>query len=171
MLLQAATLEDLPGVAALINRAYRGNEGWAIEAKVMEGERIRLTGLREQLAENPEALQLIWRDEEDGSLLGSVWLEPVQDAAWYLGLLCMRPELQEKQLGRRRLAAAEETAKERGAHTMRISVMNVLDMLIAWYERRGYVKTGETQAFPYGDERFGRPMRDDLHFVVLEKAI
>ena len=43
--------------------------------------------------------------------------------------------------------------------------------LIAWYERRGYVRTGETRPFPYGDERFGRPLRDDLHFVVLEKAL
>jgi hypothetical protein len=49
--------------------------------------------------------------------------------------------------------------------------MNVRDTLMAWYERRGYVKTGETEAFPYGDERFGRPLRDDLHFVILEKAI
>jgi hypothetical protein len=31
--------------------------------------------------------------------------------------------------------------------------------------------TGETQPFPYGDERYGRPLRDDLHFVVLEKDI
>jgi hypothetical protein len=43
--------------------------------------------------------------------------------------------------------------------------------LIAWYERRGYVRTGETRPFPYGDERFGRPLRDDLHFVVLEKQL
>jgi predicted N-acetyltransferase YhbS len=111
MLLQFATLADLPEVVALINRSFRGNEGWAIEGRVMEGERITLPRLCEQLAENPEALQLIWRDEEDGSLLGSVWLEPVKEAVWYLGLLCVRPELQERQLGRRLLAAAEETAK------------------------------------------------------------
>jgi hypothetical protein len=47
----------------------------------------------------------------------------------------------------------------------------VRETLIAWYERRGYVLTGETQPFPYGDERFGRPLRDDLHFVLLEKNI
>ena len=29
----------------------------------------------------------------------------------------------------------------------------------------------ETQAFPYGDERVGRPLRDDLHFVMLEKLL
>jgi hypothetical protein len=43
--------------------------------------------------------------------------------------------------------------------------------LIAWYERRGYSRTGETRPFPYGEERFGRPRRDDLHFVVLAKSL
>jgi len=50
-------------------------------------------------------------------------------------------------------------------------VLNVRESLIAWYIRRGYTLTGETQPFPYGDERFGRPLRDDLHFVVLVKEI
>jgi hypothetical protein len=52
-----------------------------------------------------------------------------------------------------------------------MTVLNVRDALIAWYVRRGYAMTGETQAFPYGDERFGRPLRDDLSFVVLWKAL
>jgi hypothetical protein len=52
-----------------------------------------------------------------------------------------------------------------------MTVVNVRKTLIAWYERRGYALTGETKPFPYGDERFGRPLRDDLHFVVLEKDI
>jgi len=43
--------------------------------------------------------------------------------------------------------------------------------LIAWYERRGYVRTGERKPFPYGDERFGLPLRDDLEFEVLRKAL
>jgi hypothetical protein len=50
-------------------------------------------------------------------------------------------------------------------------VVNVRETLIAWYQRRGYALTDETQPFPYGDDRFGRPLREDLHFVTLEKAI
>ncbi|CAN5257943.1 GNAT family N-acetyltransferase [soil metagenome] len=30
---------------------------------------------------------------------------------------------------------------------------------------------GETEPFPYGDERFGTPLRDDLCFVVVEKTL
>jgi len=41
--------------------------------------------------------------------------------------------------------------------------------LIAWYERRGYRRTGAVKPFPYGDERLGIPRRDDLEFAVLEK--
>jgi hypothetical protein len=52
-----------------------------------------------------------------------------------------------------------------------MTVVHLRDALIAWYERRGYILTGEVEPFPYGDERFGRPLRDDLHFVVLEKEI
>jgi hypothetical protein len=39
------------------------------------------------------------------------------------------------------------------------------------YQRRGYALAIDTQPFPYGDERFGRPLRDDLFFVVLGKEL
>jgi hypothetical protein len=45
------------------------------------------------------------------------------------------------------------------------------DALIAWYLRRGAHKTRETEPFPYGDDRFGAPLRDDLSFLVLEKKL
>jgi hypothetical protein len=43
--------------------------------------------------------------------------------------------------------------------------------LIAWYERRGYVRTGERRPFPYDDERFGIPLRPDLEFAVFRKPL
>jgi hypothetical protein len=52
-----------------------------------------------------------------------------------------------------------------------MTVVNVRDTLIAWYVRRGYTLTGETEPFPYGDIRFGVPRRDDLHFVILRKRL
>ena len=52
-----------------------------------------------------------------------------------------------------------------------MTVVQLRAELIAWYERRGYRPTGETRPFPYGDERFGTPRRDDLQFVVLHKRL
>ena len=52
-----------------------------------------------------------------------------------------------------------------------MTVINIRNTLIAWYERRGYHRTAETRPFPYGDPRFGTPTRPDLAFVVLEKSL
>jgi ribosomal protein S18 acetylase RimI-like enzyme len=88
-----------------------------------------------------------------------------------MGLLAVRPDQQGQQLGRQMLEASEAAMRERGAEKVVISVVNVRERLIGWYERRGYVRTGEMKPFPYGDERVGRPLRDDLEFLVLEKAL
>ena len=54
---------------------------------------------------------------------------------------------------------------------MRMTVIDVRDELIAFYQRRGYRRTGITKPFPYGDARFGEPKRGDLRFEVLEKTL
>jgi GNAT superfamily N-acetyltransferase len=174
MLLRHAVESDYAAIVDLANQAYRGTgpvASWNIETGIIAGQRLTESLLREDLAAKPEAHLLIDRDEQDGTLLGTVWLEPKPDGVWYLGLLTVRPDLQKRQMGRALLAAAEGFARENGAHRIRMTVVNLREPLIAWYQRRGYAWTGETQPFPYGDERFGRPLRNDLHFVVLEKEI
>jgi ribosomal protein S18 acetylase RimI-like enzyme len=79
--------------------------------------------------------------------------------------------LQNAGFGRELLGGAEAYAVARGARWMEMTVVQVRETLIRWYERRGYRLTGERRPFPYGDERFGVPLRDDLEFVVLEKDL
>jgi hypothetical protein len=70
------------------------------------------------------------------------------------------------------VAAAERTARDLfGATRMEMTVIVQRAELIAWYQRRGYRPTGETRPFPATDPRFGLPRRNDLAFVVLEKAL
>jgi len=69
------------------------------------------------------------------------------------------------------LTAAETYAYRKGARIAELTVVHVRDTLIAWYERQGYRRTGATKAFPYEDPSLGQPLRDDLHFVVLEKPL
>ena len=165
---------ELDAIAALVNSGYRGassRAGWTTEADFLGGQRTDADALREDLAARPGAVLLTLRDDPGGELLGSVWLEPQGPDVWYLGMLTVRPDLQARQLGRTLLAEAEAYAASHGARRIRMSVITVRDTLIAWYERRGYVRTGETLPFPYGDSRFGIPLRDDLRFEVLEKPL
>jgi ribosomal protein S18 acetylase RimI-like enzyme len=173
MLLNRALEADYVQIIDLVNMAYRGagpGASWNSEADFIEGERLT-EALREDLAAKPDAQLLIYRDAPNGELLGTVWLEPKGNGVWYLGLLTIRPDLQNKHLGRALLSAAESFAKERGARSIRMTVMNARDTVIAWYERRGYALTGETLPFPYRDNSLGRPLRDGLNFVVLEKDL
>jgi ribosomal protein S18 acetylase RimI-like enzyme len=176
MLLKPAVESDYPAIVDLANLAYRGtgpSASWNIE-NFIEGQRLNDSLLREDLAAKPHAHLLTYRDEPgnpDDLLLGTVLLDPGKDGVWYLGLLTIRPDMQQRKLGRALLTAAEDFAKQHGAHRIQMTVINVRDILIAWYERRGYTVTAETRPFPYGDDRFGRPLRDDLHFVVLQKDI
>ena len=95
-----------------------------------------------------------------------------EDGAGYFGMFAVRPELQGGGVGKAMLAQAERIAGEDwGLATMRMTVIDVRDSLIAFYQRRGYVRTGILKPFPYGDERFGIPLRDDLRFEVLEKDL
>ncbi len=172
MHLEHATEADFPAIIGLVNAAYRGHgaaASWNIETGIIEGTRLTESLLRQDLAAKPHAHFLVTRDSERHSIIGTVWLEPVNDGAWHLGLFTVAPALQKQHLGRTLLSAAEDFAIAHGARSIRMGVLGVRDTLIAWYERRGYHRTGETEPYPYGDNRFGTPLRDDLSFVILLK--
>ena len=87
-------------------------------------------------------------------------------------MLSVSPTLQGGGLGRRLVEAAHAALAARfGARRVRISVFPQRETLIAWYWRLGYEPTGETLPFPYDDPRFGLPLRDDLHFIVMERPL
>ena len=169
--LTPAGAADVPAAVALINLAYRGARapGWSSEAGYIEGDRTTEPQLHAEIAASPAASLLLWRDRS--VLSGCVWLEPLSDGKWYLGSLAVDPARQGEGVGDAMLSAAEAWTRARGGACVRLTVVNVRIALIEWYERRGYRQTGETSAFPYGDNRFGVPLRDDLRFVVLEKAL
>lgn len=174
MHLEHATEPDFPAIIDLVNDAYRGHgavESWNIESGIIEGTRLTDSLLREDLTAKPHAHFLVTHDPETKAIIGTVWLEPLAEGVWYLGLFTVSPALQKQHLGRALLTAAEEFAKDHGAHSIRMGVLNVRDALIAWYERRGYARSGETEPYPYVDNRFGTPLRDDLNFVILEKRL
>jgi len=122
------------------------------------------------LIEDPDQALLTAWDGPD--LVACVRILKLSPEAGYFGMLSVRPTLQAAGLGRRMVMAAETEMAERfKASRVRIQVFPQRQSLIAWYERLGYVLTGETAPFPYDDLRAGQPLRDDLSFVILEKAL
>jgi ribosomal protein S18 acetylase RimI-like enzyme len=170
--LETATEQHYPAIVALMNAAFRGTgEGrsWCVEGEYIAGARTNESLLREEIAAG--ALYLVAKNASTAALDGCVSLQKKSEATWYLGALTVNPALQKAGLGRELLAAAEDYAASHGATTIEMTVVNVRDTLIAWYERRGYQRTGEERPFPYGDNRYGTPTRPDLAFVVLAREL
>jgi ribosomal protein S18 acetylase RimI-like enzyme len=167
--LHPATESDFPAIINLMNAAFRGTEGWSIEGEHIKGERTNASLLSEETRKG--AFYLLAKNDETSALDGCVSLQTSSPEKWYLGSLTVSPALQNAGFGRKLLDASENYAAARGARTIEITVVNVRESLIAWYERRGYQRTGERRPFPYGDTRYGTPTRNDLEFIVLEKHL
>ncbi|MEW5834911.1 MAG: N-acetyltransferase [Pseudomonadota bacterium] len=168
---RTATAADIPAVVALVESAYRGESGlrgWTTETHLLDGQRTDAQDVGDAIA-RPDSLVLL--AELDGALVSCCHLEK-QDGAAYFGMFAVDPSRQTGGIGKQVIAEAERVARERwGVDRMRMTVIVQREELIAFYERRGYVRTGQSKPFPYGDERFGIPRRDDLRFEVLEKPL
>lgn len=166
-----AVAEDVPVLVPLIESAYRGDAsraGWTTEADILGGQRTDPEGVLAVVTTPGSRMLLV---ERDGGAVACCQLEHRGDAA-YFGMFAVRPGLQGAGLGREIIAEAERrVVADWGVREMHMTVITVREELIAWYERRGYRRTGKLSPFPYGDERFGIPQRDDLAFELLVKDL
>jgi ribosomal protein S18 acetylase RimI-like enzyme len=166
-----ATDADVDALVMLVESAYRGDAsraGWTTEADILEGQRTDPEGVLEVIKSPDSRLLTV---ERDGRIVACCQLEHRGDHA-YFGMFAVTPALQGAGLGKMIITEAERQARTAwGVREMHMTVISVREDLIAWYERRGYRRTGRTSPFPYGDERFGIPLRDDLRFEVLEKSL
>ncbi|MFE7593873.1 GNAT family N-acetyltransferase [Kitasatospora sp. NPDC057512] len=168
---RTAVPADVPALVALVESAYRGDSsraGWTTEADLLGGRRTNPEAVAEAVG-HPDGVVLL--AERDGELVACCQLERRGGLA-YFGMFSVRPGLQGGGIGRAVLAEAERVAGEEwGVGAMEMTVIEQRAELIAWYERRGFRRTGEFSPFPYGDERFGIPRRPDLRFAHLVKEL
>ncbi len=168
-----ATPDDVAALVDLVESAYRGprsRAGWTTEADLLDGQRTDAQEVAEVVSA-PDR-ELLLAVGEDGTLDGCCQLARTGPDVAYFGMFAVRPPLQGSGLGSALLREAERRAFDAWHVTrMRMTVLRQRADLQAWYARRGYRCTGETEPFPYGDARFGLPRRGDLEFVVLSKVL
>jgi N-acetylglutamate synthase-like GNAT family acetyltransferase len=149
-----ATVEDVPALTALINRAYR------VEEFFIDGDRIDEAGVRGQL----ESFLVL--EEDDGSL-GACVLVRLDGARGYLGLLSVDPARQGGGRGRRMIEAAIELCRAAGCSALDLRVVDLREELPPYYRKLGFVETGR-QEFPEAERaRLKRP----AGFILMEKRL
>lgn len=168
---RAATETDVDAIVALVHSAYRGESsraGWTTEADLLDGQRTDPDDVLASIAA-PDSVVIL--AERDGTIVACCHVQR-RGPRCYFGMFAVDPAHQGGGLGRQVMECAEALARTRWDSTaMEMTVIRQRTDLIAFYERRGYTDTLRRTPFPYGDERFGLPRRDDLEFTLLEKAL
>lgn len=168
--MQRAQLEDVEQVVELVESVYRGEsslKGWTSEAHLLGGQRVDAQIVRD-LLDPPHSVILIYR--ENGKICGCVHLKNGAENV-HLGMLSVDAHLQGKKLGQKIISFCEKYIfSEWQQRELCIEVLQQRTELIAWYERRGFKKTGVTIPFPT-DPRFGVPKVKDLRFFEMKKTV
>lgn len=166
-----AAAADAEALVPFVNDGYRGEsskKGWTTEADILGGQRTDPDKMRETIADPASRIELAWAD---GALIGCAHLKKEADGSCYLGMLTVDPARQAGGIGKLILSHCDDVARAWGCARMRMTVISVRAELIAYYERRGYAKTGASEPFPEDDPRFGLPKVRGLTFVELVKPL
>ena len=167
---RTATLRDVPRIVALVNSAYRGDAsrvGWTTEAELLDGQRTDANEVS-NLITSDNSLMLLYM--QGGETIGSVYLQHGKGVV-FMGMLVVEPALQGQGIGKKLMQSAEESAiKIWGVDKIGMYVISLRPELIAFYERRGYRRTGKLKDFP-SDEKFGIPKVYGLKIELLEKNV
>lgn len=160
--------DEVDLIVSLTNSAYRGETsriGWTTEADLLDGQRTDGIEILSLIRDEHSMMLLCLLDDE---IIGSVNLQNTGTAG-YLGLFVVKPGLQGRGIGREFLREAEATAQREWRVTkVTMTVISIRPELIAYYERRGYRRTGESKPFP-DDPAGGVPLVEGLRLDVLEK--
>lgn len=171
MIITQAISADIQELNKLVNSAYRGEDskkGWTTEAEILDGLRIDEAAL-EVLLTKP-AIVVLKCNDVDGRILGTVCLEVV-DHHLHLGMFAVSPMSQGNGIGKSLLNAAVKHAIENECDRVVISVISTRKELISWYERHGYVATGNSIAFEDIEGRFGDPKVSAIHLIEMQKVL
>lgn len=169
---------DGVGIRTVVEAAYRGTGGavgWTTEAHLIEGPRTSAADV-DRLLQDPSVRVLVAETlvaPLGACLVGCCYVHLSGEGAGpgiaEFGLFAVDPGAQGGGIGRSLLDAAVDAARTSGARELEITVLQSRPELRAWYERRGFVATGEVRPFPGRDQRLLVPgLGMDVLVITLE---
>jgi ribosomal protein S18 acetylase RimI-like enzyme len=165
--LRIASESDAAEIATLVNRAYRPaphERRWTHEADLISGPRTSAAQVRTLFGLQSCILVLCIEQK----IIACVHLLG-EESSVYIGMLATDPALQVQGLGKQMLQHAEwYAAAHFNASVFKMSVLSSRPELLAFYQRRGYVCTGEIEDYPVS-AGVGQPIIKSLHLVGLSK--
>ncbi|KAI1436829.1 acetyltransferase [Xylaria sp. CBS 124048] len=169
-----ATENDVIPLEHLINTAFRDDKTTQVFLSTDHAD-IAVTDiptLRAKLNQ-PGSAVLVATDTATGTLVAHCSVRKLDDHRAWFGMLAVDISHQNRGIGGHALSRAEQYARrEWGSSRLEFDVVNTRAELLAWYQLRGYRRTGETRPFPYErHEGWEGVLRDDLCFVILGKDI
>lgn len=145
MKFERATVADAHEISALMNLAYRGAQGWTTESHLIEGARCAVQDIEDEIR-SPNTYYFIYRTALSINACIAV---TQQDEKAYIGSFAVLPELQNTGVGKQLLMHAEQFAQhELNVRQLAMVVLSNRDELIAFYQRRGYQRSGNIQGYP-----------------------
>lgn len=165
--LEKADQEQAQAIADLVNLAYRGEAGWTKETHIIQGDRTNRQEVETAMA-HPSAYFFIVNQLQ--KLASCIYIVKENDYA-YIGFFSVHPSLQGKGLGKYVLEQAEAFALSTlGVHKFVMFVISQRPELIAFYQRRGYLRTSRVETYPL-HLGIGVPKISGLTIEYLEKVI
>ena len=167
-----ASPAEVEAIVALVESAYRGpasRAGWTTEADLLDGQRTDGHAVRTIIADRTAGCCWPRRTRD---LVGCCQLERAPGGVAYFGMFSVRPGAAGPRVGPGHHGGGRADRPGRLGRHPHVDDGDPPARTTSSPGTSGSVteRTGETEPFPYGDERFGIPKRPDLEFVVLEQA-
>ncbi|NOT15138.1 MAG: GNAT family N-acetyltransferase [Methylotenera sp.] len=165
-----ANIADAAQISDLVNAAYRGEtsrQGWTTEADLLDGLRTTPKQVKSIIISPHQIILLCLQNQ---TIVGTICLESLV-AVTHIGMFAVNPNLQGNGVGKQLLTYAEAYAKNHlKANKLAMHVIALRYELIAFYERRGYQRTGVFEDFPVNPAMWQVKV-NTLNLELLEKIL
>lgn len=143
MKLELANINEAQRINDLLNLAYRGKKGWTTETSLVDGNRSIVSDVEQSIKNSTFLVH-----KNNAGLVACICLKSKGHEV-YIGAFAVHPDHQAKGLGKSILRAAETYAiNELKVTKFIMVVLSRRTELIAFYERRGYQRSGINTEYP-----------------------